>query len=285
MVAHLIIVPVVMIIIPILSYLFHCRCPSYPALPYYCFLSTIPGRCCPSLTCDVPSVGTYNPIPQLEPSAKPTAGPDGVYPTPEPTVDPQLILGVGVGFTGTGLPGGGAVVPTGYINNLGGITGMITQTIVTVHWSYVQMYITVFKMYITVFKIQILVVVWFLILLVIRRFLTVITVIIIIIITWQLLMAECVVGFQTSVFTKWRCTIRERPGNWAVTTPAAVLTPLLVSTDVKKGTAFWIDFLPPSVALNCMQQAGQFLDSCISLSLLLSLLFWCCVKSLDRWLF
>ncbi|XP_070207007.1 uncharacterized protein [Littorina saxatilis] len=100
------------------------KCPSYPALPKYCTLSPIPGMCCASLSCDVPKVGGYNPYPQLEPNLKPTAGPNGLYPTPQPTLDPQLILGVGVGNItgGTGLPGGGTKIPAGYLHNLGGIT-------------------------------------------------------------------------------------------------------------------------------------------------------------------
>ncbi|KAL8616408.1 hypothetical protein ACOMHN_032262 [Nucella lapillus] len=99
------------------------KCPSYPALPSYCTLSPIPGKCCPSLSCDVPTIGIYTPIPQLEPNVKPTAGPNGIYPTPEPSVDPQLILDTGVGnmIGGSHLPGGGAKVPGGYLNNLGGI--------------------------------------------------------------------------------------------------------------------------------------------------------------------
>ena len=104
------------------------RCPSYPAMPKYCTLNPIPGMCCASLFCDVPNVGNYQPYPQLEPNPKPTPGPDGMFPTPQPTLDPQLILGTGVGnlIGGTGLPGGGRPVPGGFLHNLGGITGQFS---------------------------------------------------------------------------------------------------------------------------------------------------------------
>ncbi|XP_052816208.1 uncharacterized protein LOC128242861 isoform X2 [Mya arenaria] len=50
------------------------KCPKYPTLPAYCKSVNVPGQCCPSVSCDIPGYGTYNPTPQLVPTPRP-AGP------------------------------------------------------------------------------------------------------------------------------------------------------------------------------------------------------------------
>lgn len=62
------------------SFLF--RCPVYPKLPSYCKSVNVPGQCCPSLTCDIPGYGTYNPVPQLVPTPRPSAPPGGTTSNP-----------------------------------------------------------------------------------------------------------------------------------------------------------------------------------------------------------
>ena len=95
-----------------------------PPLPQYCKKLNIPGQCCPSVQCDVPGHGAYNPVPEL------TAG---SMPTPGPTQNPhghnqhttpitQLIVPVQGPITGGNqLPGGGAPVPVG--TNIGSLSG------------------------------------------------------------------------------------------------------------------------------------------------------------------
>ncbi|KAK7491400.1 hypothetical protein BaRGS_00017378, partial [Batillaria attramentaria] len=99
------------------------KCPSYPALPVYCSLYAVPGLCCSALSCNVPNVGAYKPVPQIDSGPKPTQipGPDGLWPTAAPQVNPQLVYGFGFTANGTSLPGGGAAVPAGYRNNTGGL--------------------------------------------------------------------------------------------------------------------------------------------------------------------
>ncbi|XP_052233684.1 uncharacterized protein LOC127846468 isoform X4 [Dreissena polymorpha] len=68
------------------------KCPQYPALPSYCKMVKIPGQCCPSMTCDIPGYGTYNPVPQLVPTPRP----------PGATSDPYLNSATNPPITGTG---------------------------------------------------------------------------------------------------------------------------------------------------------------------------------------
>ena len=81
------------------------RCPKYPSLPTYCRSVTIPGQCCPSVTCDVPGFnGTYTPTPQLVPHPAPTLAPGA---TPKPgTIHVVPVQGPNV-TGGSSLPGGG----------------------------------------------------------------------------------------------------------------------------------------------------------------------------------
>nr|KAG5702882.1 hypothetical protein BaRGS_019101 [Batillaria attramentaria] len=76
-----------------------------------------------ALSCNVPNVGAYKPVPQIDSGPKPTQipGPDGLWPTAAPQVNPQLVYGFGFTANGTSLPGGGAAVPAGYRNNTGGL--------------------------------------------------------------------------------------------------------------------------------------------------------------------
>ncbi|XP_071091876.1 uncharacterized protein [Haliotis cracherodii] len=89
------------------------KCPTFPPLPSYCQFIPVVGQCCPSLHCDVPNVGQYHPVPQLNPSLTPNISP-GQTPTMQPTNSPQLIVGPGQGnvFGGSGQPGHGSLVPS-----------------------------------------------------------------------------------------------------------------------------------------------------------------------------
>ena len=60
------------------------RCPQYPAIPSFCSFTKVPGQCCPSLHCNSPTFGNYNPLPQLVPTPRPN-----VTPTPG---NPNLIV-------------------------------------------------------------------------------------------------------------------------------------------------------------------------------------------------
>ncbi|KAL5022346.1 hypothetical protein ScPMuIL_001501 [Solemya velum] len=103
------------------------KCPQYGGIPSYCHLTTIPGQCCPSLSCNIPGYGQYNPIPQLLPTMAPTAGP-GVSVTPSTSgiVGGSVIVGPvsgsGTGFTGSGLPGHGYHLSPGYNYFTGNVT-------------------------------------------------------------------------------------------------------------------------------------------------------------------
>ncbi|XP_046585152.1 uncharacterized protein LOC124292144 [Haliotis rubra] len=98
------------------------KCPTYPPLPSYCNFVPVVGQCCPSLHCDVPKVGQYHPVPQLNPSLTPSLSP-GQAPTMQPTTSPQLIVGPGQGnvFGGSGQPGHGSPLPSNP-TIVGGIT-------------------------------------------------------------------------------------------------------------------------------------------------------------------
>ncbi|KAJ8302722.1 LOW QUALITY PROTEIN: hypothetical protein KUTeg_019118 [Tegillarca granosa] len=85
------------------------RCPKYPVMPSYCNEVQIPGQCCPTVSCDIPGFGAYNPIPQLNPTPAP---PKSIAPTkPGATPPSQQIISVGYGPNITGgssqFPGGG----------------------------------------------------------------------------------------------------------------------------------------------------------------------------------
>ncbi|XP_060063144.1 kielin/chordin-like protein [Ylistrum balloti] len=100
------------------------KCPAYPQVPSYCHKVTVPGQCCPSLSCDVPGFGNYNPVPQLVPVVAPTPQP-GVSPTPRPSGLPPVIHVVpstSLGNTTGGfapLPGGGYPINN---NQISGVT-------------------------------------------------------------------------------------------------------------------------------------------------------------------
>lgn len=98
-----------------------CRCPKFPPLPQYCTMVNVPGQCCPSMQCNIPDAGTYNPIPQLYPKLIPTPGPTS---TPQ---NPQLVLPGGYGpfVGGTHPPGGGYVVANP--NTIGSISGTCSR--------------------------------------------------------------------------------------------------------------------------------------------------------------
>ncbi|KAK7115067.1 hypothetical protein V1264_001009 [Littorina saxatilis] len=91
------------------------KCPTYPPVPQYCSMMNVPGQCCPSLHCNIPDAGTYNPRPQLYPKLLPTQAPNA------PQKNPQLLIPGGLGpvVGGTHLPGGGYVVTNP--NTIGGI--------------------------------------------------------------------------------------------------------------------------------------------------------------------
>ena len=100
-----------------MSCCFPCRCPRYPPLPQYCTMVNVPGQCCPSMQCKIPDAGTYRPTPQLEPGLIPTSSVN--------QTNPQLIIPGLLGPLTGGMnpPGGGTIVPNGYI---GGVTGECT---------------------------------------------------------------------------------------------------------------------------------------------------------------
>ncbi|XP_041376891.1 uncharacterized protein LOC121389362 [Gigantopelta aegis] len=101
------------------------KCPTYPAIPQYCKFTDVPGQCCPSMSCNIPDVGNYHPVPQINPHPVPTLAP-GQIPTPGPTPDPQVIVGAGPGTNfGGANPGGGAPVPT--IASTGGFVSGIND--------------------------------------------------------------------------------------------------------------------------------------------------------------
>ncbi|XP_060567789.1 mucin-2-like isoform X2 [Ruditapes philippinarum] len=81
------------------------KCPEYPQLPNYCKSVTVPGQCCPTLTCDIPGYGTYNPVPQLVPTPRPSNSPSGSTPDPQIIVMPQNPV------SGGHYPGGGYYLP------------------------------------------------------------------------------------------------------------------------------------------------------------------------------
>lgn len=79
------------------------RCPHYPqTLPSYCRLVNVPGQCCQSMTCDVPGYGTYNPVPQLNPTPAP-GKPPASMPPPNPSIQITTPASVTV-FPGQGYP-------------------------------------------------------------------------------------------------------------------------------------------------------------------------------------
>ncbi|CAG2229239.1 unnamed protein product [Mytilus edulis] len=82
-------------------------CPAYPALPSYCKKNMVPGQCCPVISCDIPGLGTMDPVPELVPTSLPTK--IGSLPTPAPT---SLIQIIQISpnpsqNTTSGIPGGG----------------------------------------------------------------------------------------------------------------------------------------------------------------------------------
>ncbi|XP_041376878.1 uncharacterized protein LOC121389349 [Gigantopelta aegis] len=102
------------------------KCPTYPAIPSYCKFIDVAGQCCPSLSCNIPGVGNYNPVPMIVPTPVPTPMPGqspNMVPTPGAIQAPQIIVGPGQGgmVGGSGLSGHGAPVPTGISLITGGI--------------------------------------------------------------------------------------------------------------------------------------------------------------------
>jgi hypothetical protein len=65
-----------------------------PPLPQYCLLVNVPGQCCPTVSCNIPNHGTYNPVPELTGQNLPTPGPTqpshGHRTTPAPQVSIRL---------------------------------------------------------------------------------------------------------------------------------------------------------------------------------------------------
>ena len=93
-----------------------------PPLPRYCKNINIPGQCCPSIQCDVPGHGAYNPVPELTAGSLPTPGPTQSPNSHQSTTINQIIVpNQGPITGGTQLPGGGAPVPTG--TNIGSLSG------------------------------------------------------------------------------------------------------------------------------------------------------------------
>lgn len=86
-----------------------------PPLPTYCVIVNVPGQCCPSITCEIPGKGTYNPVPELTPSI---LSPQG----PAPSSSPQILVIVdNTQISGARPQGGGATLPPNI--DVGGITG------------------------------------------------------------------------------------------------------------------------------------------------------------------
>lgn len=78
----------------IFSYLYFNRCPKFPPLPKYCKFVSVPGDCCPTLSCNSPDYGKYTPNSQLIPTPAPS-----VTPAPGATPNPQIIIAPGSGLT------------------------------------------------------------------------------------------------------------------------------------------------------------------------------------------
>lgn len=94
------------------------RCPTYPPMPTYCHKNSVPGQCCPVVSCDVPGLGSITPYPQLVPTPAPTKV--GMIPTPAPDVLSHLSIIVPnpkTNLTG-GLPGGGYPVKPDQISGV-----------------------------------------------------------------------------------------------------------------------------------------------------------------------
>lgn len=72
-------------------------------MPTYCSFTSVPGQCCPSLHCKSPTIGNYNPNPQLVPTPRPNIA-------PTPGQNPYLIVVPG---QGTITSGQGPVVTPG----------------------------------------------------------------------------------------------------------------------------------------------------------------------------
>ena len=89
------------------------RCPQYPPLPSYCSFTTVAGQCCPSLHCNSPTFGNYNPNPQLIPTPRPNVA-------PTPGQNPHLIVQPGQGSITSGQ--GPIVVPGTNANTYSGST-------------------------------------------------------------------------------------------------------------------------------------------------------------------
>ncbi|KAK3581064.1 hypothetical protein CHS0354_033850 [Potamilus streckersoni] len=85
------------------------KCPQYPPLPAYCKSANVPGLCCPSISCDIPGYGSYNPTPQLIPTPAPSPGPGGA--TLPPSNSQIIGSGYQTGNAGGNYPGGGYYLP------------------------------------------------------------------------------------------------------------------------------------------------------------------------------
>ena len=79
---------------------------------------TVPGQCCPSLSCNIAGHGNFHPQAQLVPTPAPTAGPNGQLPT---THNPLFVAGGSRPVIGGGkYPGGGFPVNSSQINGING---------------------------------------------------------------------------------------------------------------------------------------------------------------------